>query len=245
MPVDAFISYSHKDKTTADAACATLEGAGVRCWIAPRDVTPGADWSGSIVEAIRAAKVFVLIYSGEADTSRQIRNELVLATQSGLAIVPFRIEDVPPSDALSYHLSGVHWLDALSPPLEAHLNALLAAVQRLLALAAGGRAATPLAAPAPIAPSAPTSAPPGGAWFAWSLVAGLVVLGLAVGGYFALRAPAAARAPDQDPTALSFAIVPAGNLTGDKPIELTAPSGRVMICLAGNQTGKNRQCHWK
>jgi hypothetical protein len=36
MPFDTFISYSHKDKLLADAACAAMEAAGIRCWIAPR-----------------------------------------------------------------------------------------------------------------------------------------------------------------------------------------------------------------
>jgi hypothetical protein len=38
MARDAFISYSNKDKATADVACAAMEAQGVRCWIAPRDV---------------------------------------------------------------------------------------------------------------------------------------------------------------------------------------------------------------
>ena len=42
MAHDVFISYSSKDKPVADAACATFEAAGMRCWIAPRDVPPGA-----------------------------------------------------------------------------------------------------------------------------------------------------------------------------------------------------------
>jgi hypothetical protein len=42
MNFDAFISYANQDKATADAACAKLEAEGIRCWIAPRDVPPGA-----------------------------------------------------------------------------------------------------------------------------------------------------------------------------------------------------------
>jgi len=52
MKFDAFISYSSKDKTAADAACAMLEAAGVRCWIAPRDVRPGLEYGAAIIEAI-------------------------------------------------------------------------------------------------------------------------------------------------------------------------------------------------
>jgi hypothetical protein len=45
MAHDVFISYSSKDKPTADAACAILESKGIRCWIAPRDILPSADWA--------------------------------------------------------------------------------------------------------------------------------------------------------------------------------------------------------
>ena len=38
---DVFLSYSSQDKTWADAACAVLERQRIRCWIAPRDITPG------------------------------------------------------------------------------------------------------------------------------------------------------------------------------------------------------------
>ena len=41
MAHDVFISYSTADKTAADAVCAILEGNGVRCWIAPRDIMRG------------------------------------------------------------------------------------------------------------------------------------------------------------------------------------------------------------
>jgi hypothetical protein len=44
MARDVFISYSSKDKPTADAVCATLEANGIHCWIAPREVVPGSDW---------------------------------------------------------------------------------------------------------------------------------------------------------------------------------------------------------
>jgi hypothetical protein len=39
-----FISHPSKDRATADAICAHLESAGIHCWIAPRDIEPGATW---------------------------------------------------------------------------------------------------------------------------------------------------------------------------------------------------------
>jgi hypothetical protein len=76
MEYDVFISYSHPDKASADAASATLEQAGIRCWIAPRDIVPGMDWGESIVTAITGAKVLVLIFSQHANESPQIKREV-------------------------------------------------------------------------------------------------------------------------------------------------------------------------
>lgn len=63
MGYDVFIGHSSKDKVAADAVCAALEDNGVRCWIAPRDIKPGRDWSEAIIDGIAAAKVMVLVFS--------------------------------------------------------------------------------------------------------------------------------------------------------------------------------------
>ena len=47
-------------------------------------------------------------------------------------IPPFRIEATIPAKSLAYFVDGVHWLDALTPPLEAHIGALVATMRRLL-----------------------------------------------------------------------------------------------------------------
>jgi hypothetical protein len=45
MAHDVFICYSANDKAAAQSICARLESAGVRCWIAPRDIRPEMSWS--------------------------------------------------------------------------------------------------------------------------------------------------------------------------------------------------------
>jgi biotin transporter BioY len=124
MPHDVFVSYSSGDKPTADAVCATLEGAGIRCWIAPRDILPGTDWGAAIIEAINASRVMVLVYSAKANESAQIKREVERAVNRGITVIPFRIEDVPMSTTLEYFMSMPHWLDALTPPLQQHLDRL-------------------------------------------------------------------------------------------------------------------------
>jgi hypothetical protein len=132
MAHDVFISHSAKDKVTGDAVCAMLESNGIRCWIAPRDVTPGMEWGECIIQAIRNARIMVLVFSAHANESPQIRREIERAVNHGVAILPLRIEDVQPGMALEYFIGNVHWLDALTPPLENHLKNLAGTVKVLL-----------------------------------------------------------------------------------------------------------------
>ena len=134
MAHDVFISYSHHDKPQADAVCATLEAKGIRSWIAPRDVIPGQEWGAAIVHAIRSSRVMVLVFSSHANASPQIRREVERAVNAETVLIPFRIEDVLPTSSLEYFLGTPHWLDAVTPPLEAHLERLAAAVASFLAV---------------------------------------------------------------------------------------------------------------
>jgi TIR domain len=129
---DVFISYASKDKIVADAVCARLEASGVRCWIAPRDIVAGTSYGEAIIEAIHGAKVMVLVFSSSANASGHIPKEVERAVSNGVAILPFRIEDVAPGKSLDYFIGSVHWLDAMTPPLEKHLDDLAATVHKLL-----------------------------------------------------------------------------------------------------------------
>jgi hypothetical protein len=126
---DAFISYSTQDKLTADAVCGILESQGIRCWIAPRDIALGADWTESLVEAIEQCPVLVLVFSKHANESHQIKREVNLAIDNGRTVIPVRVEDVMPSKSLKFSININHWLDAFPPPLENHLQRLAASIR--------------------------------------------------------------------------------------------------------------------
>lgn len=132
MPHDVFISYSTQDKVIADALCARLEQQKLRCWIAPRDVLPGSVWGEAIIDAISNSRAMVVVFSSSSNTSPQVMREVERAVSKGLAIVPFRIEDVAMSKSLEYFLSTPHWLDAMTRPLEAHMDRLASVLQSLL-----------------------------------------------------------------------------------------------------------------
>jgi len=131
MSFDVFISYATQDKQVADAACATLEKSGIRCWVAPRDLRPGEEYGAGIAKAIDGCKALVLIFSSSANASAQIRREVERAVSRGAAILPIRIEDILPTDSLSYFVGSVHWMDAITPPLEDHLQHLAEVLKTL------------------------------------------------------------------------------------------------------------------
>lgn len=131
-----FISYSHKDKTFADAACAALESRQVFCWMAPRDISPGEDWGGAIIDAINDATIMLLIFSNHSNMSQQVVREVERAVAKGLTIVPFRIEDITLSKSLEYFLSACHWLDAFDSPNDESLERLSVKIRAMLAATA-------------------------------------------------------------------------------------------------------------
>lgn len=132
MAHDVFISYSSKDKATADAVCNRLETNGIRCWIAPRDIPFGADFPEEIVKAISASRVMVLVFSSNTNNTAQVVREVGCAADHDVIIVPFRIEDVTPSIKLEFFLGVIHWLDAITPPLEQHIDTLVRTIRTIL-----------------------------------------------------------------------------------------------------------------
>jgi tetratricopeptide (TPR) repeat protein len=143
VPHDVFISYSSIDKAAALAACATFEAARIRCWIAPRDVAAGAEWAEEIINAIEAARIMVLIFSANSNESRQVKREIELAVSRGLTIMPLRLEKIEPTKSMAYYMAGVHWIDAISPPLETHLKKMVEWIRPHLAGEASAGEPTP------------------------------------------------------------------------------------------------------
>jgi len=117
-----------------------LEREGIRCWVAPRDIRPGVEYGAAIIEAIERCLVMVLTFSSSANASQQIHREIERAVSKSIPIVPVRIEEVTPTKSMEYFLGGIHWLDALTPPIEQHLTRLADTVNAILQVDVVGRA---------------------------------------------------------------------------------------------------------
>jgi len=94
MAHDVFVSYSSHNRFAANAVCAKLEANDVRCWIAPRDVSPGLEYGECIMDAIEQSRIMVLVFTADANKSPQVRKEVERAVNRGVVILPLRIEDV-------------------------------------------------------------------------------------------------------------------------------------------------------
>jgi TolB-like protein/Tfp pilus assembly protein PilF len=125
-----FLSHASEDSAVALSVCEALEHAGMTCWIAPRDVTPGAFYADEIVHAIDAAKALVLILSQHAAASPHVLREVERATSKGHPLVSTRIDQAPLPAGLEYFLNTSHWLDASKCEIARVMPKLVTAVRR-------------------------------------------------------------------------------------------------------------------
>lgn len=129
---DVFISYSHKDAQVADAICHNLEEAGIRCWYAPRNIAPGAEWADAIIEALEACSIVVLVFTDFSNASRQVQREVDTAVSLGKTIIPFKRTQADPTGSMRYYLSTLHWLDAVDAPLDSSIQELVGRARAIL-----------------------------------------------------------------------------------------------------------------
>ena len=237
---DVFISHSSDDGDVAEAARETIERAGHRCWIAPRDIVPGEKYGEAIINGIRASRIFLLIVSARSIASHQVERETERAANAGLAIIPFRIEDVKPSNSLEFFISSAHWLDAFEPPMERHYDYLTQVVGQLLAAkdsdaARSARAAAAGPVPAAPRPQAPAPRVPPrrpGLTIALAVVLALAVIGGGLAWWSGLLPGRAAPGPHGSYTLRALALDPT------KPVRLRArPSleARTVTLIPGDE----------
>jgi hypothetical protein len=106
-----FISYASADQQTADKLVAEIERRGIPCWISSRDVLPGENYQGAIVEALEASAVFLLLFSRHANASVEIPRELGLASKFKKTVIPARLEDIVPSGPFAYQMTTAQFID--------------------------------------------------------------------------------------------------------------------------------------
>ena len=106
-----FISYASKDQQLANKLVEALERQGVCCWIAPRNIPPGANYGSAILSALDEATSIVVLYSKHAAASEHVVREVEIALNNNVAIIPVIIDRSPVTGSLKYFLATKHWLN--------------------------------------------------------------------------------------------------------------------------------------
>ena len=126
-----FISYSTKESDAANLVHSYLEGNGINCWIASRNIGGGESFAVQIVDAIQECDVFVMIASDNSNASNHVGNELSIAFTEKKPIIPFRLQEFKLSKANSYFLQQAQWINAYED-MNGALKQLLLAVRAFI-----------------------------------------------------------------------------------------------------------------
>ncbi|MBP3633007.1 MAG: TIR domain-containing protein [Oscillospiraceae bacterium] len=106
-----FISYSTKETSAAEKVCAYLEENNIPCWMAPRNISPGASYASQIVGAIHDCSMMVVLASQAANASGHVCNEVSVAFDEKKIIIPFRLDDALFHDDFQYFFGTKQWID--------------------------------------------------------------------------------------------------------------------------------------
>jgi TolB-like protein/Tfp pilus assembly protein PilF len=123
-----FVSHASLDAEAAQKVCLALEAAGFPCWMAPRDVKPGAQYADAIVRAINEARAVILVLSRSAVASSHVGREVERAASKHKQIIAFRLDTAPLNPALEYFLGESQWIDVSALGMRTALAKLVAAI---------------------------------------------------------------------------------------------------------------------
>ncbi|HLY45831.1 MAG TPA: EAL domain-containing protein [Stellaceae bacterium] len=157
MKASIFISYASQDRFHAEKIIAFIEAQRFRCWAAFRDVHVGANYQESITHTIRNAKIMIAVFTDNSNSSSEMPKELSLASRYNLKVIPLRMEDAEPGDALAYELATHQWVDMFQN-WEAGCERVLSQLKAFVPTPLRGRTPPPPRPAAEIA-TPPTAAP--------------------------------------------------------------------------------------
>ena len=107
MSPDIFISYSREDQQQVLKLVEHLRGQGLNVWMDETDIHGATIWTKEIVEAIRAAELFILAISHHSTGSKNVVKELALASEREKIILPIYLEQCEIPETMEYQLAGI------------------------------------------------------------------------------------------------------------------------------------------
>ena len=107
-----FISHSSKDAAVANRLVDYLEGQGHKCWIAPRDIAAGCDYTDVINDALEGCHTLVFLLSPHSLDSQWVKKEIATAMTLNKRVLPFKISRCQLSSGYLFMLNNVQIIDA-------------------------------------------------------------------------------------------------------------------------------------
>lgn len=108
---DVFISYASPNIETALEIRDYFEENGLKCWMAPRNITPGRNWSEDIMLGIIASKILVLVFSEHSKESKYVRSELQNAMNYNKTILTYNTDITIPKGEMEQLIGTRQWLE--------------------------------------------------------------------------------------------------------------------------------------
>jgi CRP-like cAMP-binding protein len=107
-----FVSYSRKDQEFVKRLMKDLKQQlkedGIRLWFDQVDILPGKDWDESVAEALKKTTAMLLIMSGHAAKSQNVKSEWSYCLTKGKVIVPVLIDK---ECEIPFRLQNYHYIE--------------------------------------------------------------------------------------------------------------------------------------
>jgi TolB-like protein/Tfp pilus assembly protein PilF len=205
---DIFISYSRRDSEQALSLAERLRASGMTVWIDQHGIEVATSWSKEIVDAIESSKVFVILLSRSSLASANVVKELSIASEAGRSVVPVDLEAVTIPSEFKYQLAG------LQRAQYTDFDSILRALSRLGISGTGDvpERKFPQASPQALLPPARTNKK-------YAIGAALLLIALAIGGYFLFFS---SKQDDTSSNIKTLAVLPFESLSADKNDEFFA-----------------------
>lgn len=133
----AFISYSSKNQTEADATRRLFAQNGIQTWMAPNDIPAGSKYAAVIVDALKKCSCLVLLLTKESQESPWVEKEVERAISYGKSVITIQSNGLVLNNCYEYYLCNqqivyVKRISENSEGIQKVLNAVIALTGRSL-----------------------------------------------------------------------------------------------------------------
>lgn len=138
----AFISYSTKNQSAADAMRALFNKHDIDTWMAPYDIPAGSEYAEVLYDALSKCSCLVLMLTNVSQNSQWVRKEVNIAITNGKTIIPVKLEDIELNSMMKFYLNdqqivSVHVIDDNSAEIQSILKSVIGLTEKKEAYSAG------------------------------------------------------------------------------------------------------------